>query len=101
MTVIIPGIDAQNQRISIQPQNVSELMLRISGSAGGPALHPKGGGGRWVAEGHMRSREDFIKLACLRKERLGTQNSESGGKKPIGGGSATPPTLPSRNRSRY
>lgn len=49
----------------------------------------------------MRSREDFIKLACLRKERLGTQNSESGGKKPIGGGSATPPTLPSRNRSRY
>lgn len=38
MTVIIPGIDAQNQRISIQPQNVSELMLRISGSVGEEGL---------------------------------------------------------------
>lgn len=32
MTVVIPGIDAQNQRISVQPQNVSWLKFRISGS---------------------------------------------------------------------
>ena len=34
MTVIIPGIDAQNQRISVQPQNVSSPRLSVSGSMG-------------------------------------------------------------------
>lgn len=48
MSVIIPGIDGQNKRIRVQPENVSWLRLRISGSTGGrarlQALSPKGGG---------------------------------------------------------
>lgn len=38
MSVIIPGIDGQNNRISVQPQNVSWLRLRISGSIGEEGL---------------------------------------------------------------
>lgn len=38
MTVIIPEINAQNQRIRIQPQNVSWLRLGISGSVGEEGL---------------------------------------------------------------
>lgn len=35
MTMIIPGIDAENYRISVQPQYVSRLSLRISGMSRG------------------------------------------------------------------
>lgn len=38
MTVIIPEINAQNQRIRVQPQNVSWLRLGISGSVGEEGL---------------------------------------------------------------
>ena len=41
MNVIIPEINAQNQRICVQPQNVSPPNLRISGS-----VEEEGLGGR-------------------------------------------------------
>lgn len=57
MTVIIPGIDDQNRRISIQPQNVSWLRLGISGSIGeeGLGCRPEvlREEGPMVAQGHM------------------------------------------------